>query len=65
MKLIEVRFKIRYLLEEKVKVLIHKVEVESDSTDKELDQQITEYYWKEIVQPEDKKIAQTYPYEII
>jgi hypothetical protein len=51
MKLIEVRFKIRYLLEEKVKVLIHKVEVESDSTDKELDQQIKEYYWKEIVQP--------------
>lgn len=65
MKNIRVKFKIRYIGERFPKEIIENVEVESDSNEKEIDQQIKYYYQSEIVRPEDSKISQTYPYEIL
>jgi hypothetical protein len=65
MKNIKVKFKIRYIGEPFPKEIIENVEVESDSTEKEIEQQIKYYYQREIVRPEDSKISQTYPYEIL
>jgi hypothetical protein len=65
MKNLKVKFKIRYIGEQFPKEIIEYVEVESDSNKKETDQQIKYYYQTEIVRPEDSKIGQTYPYEIL
>lgn len=65
MKLIKVKFKIRYICEIEPKEIIENVEIESDSNDKETKEQINEYYFREIVFPETNKISQTYPYEIL
>ena len=65
MKTLKVKFKIRYIGEYLPKEIIENVEVESDSNEKEIDQQIKYYYNREIVQPEDSRISQTYPYEIL
>ena len=57
-----VRFKVRYLGDKTPTYSIEEVDVEKDSTEKEIDEQIKWYYIRYIV---TEKVVETYPYEIL
>ena len=60
MKIVKVEFKYRIVGVVEPVTIICDVEVESDSNEKEMEQQVSEYYYKEIISYVTRECSETY-----